>query len=1157
MGSTVKKSMLMRSCAFLAMPMLGVVAVPTAAVAQQITTSIAGQVANDSGAPISGATVVITDNRTGATRNTTTGADGRFSADNLTTGGPYSITATAEGFQGQTVEGVNTTLQGTTTLGFNLAAAGGEVGADTIVVTAARANISTLSTGPGTSFSEAVMETAPTFQRDVRDVIRLDPRVSLTRDDLSDQDRVSCLGGNDRGNAFTVDGILQNDIYGLNETGFSARTSTPIPYDAIRETQVNFAPFDVEYGQFTGCAINVVTRGGTNTFHGGGWFEVTGDDFNGTKAGDVTFKNEPDYRDKRWGVNLGGPIVKDKLFLFGAYEQSKSASTVESGPAGAGYPIELANVTAADFATFSNILSNTYGVNTIGLPSSLPFSNKRYFLRADAQLSDSTHFYATYQRIKEKAVFTDDYNTSNSTNPVITGLDNAYAKGSDGTFYSAGLLSQLTSNLSAELKYSRTKTVDVQDPLGGGEAQSDAPQTRFVVGVFNPTTGGYGALIAGPGFSRAANDLRSWINQYKATAKLDLGAHKLKGGIELNQAHLYNLFVQNATGTLQFRNLTDFANGVTANGTNTGSANGNTLYTGGANGAYGNFTASGDINDAAADFRRNLVSMYVQDDWHATDALDITAGLRVDMFSGDAPLNNSKYYDRYGIRNDVGFDQVPAVYMPRISATYRLGDFAIFGAPKVRAGFGVFSGGDPLVWFGNAFQNSGSRFGFASKSTSNCGAAALDVVDASGNFTGFPTCVVNAAAASARSGDAKVNSVDPDIKMPTVNRFNVGFESRLNFGPEVLNNWRFNADFIYSKYKNPFTMVDLAQAPDARLGLNGATIDGRPIYRGIDLLRAGCNATLVSHDPTPVYENLTAACFTTSRDDELMLTNADGYRGWIASFLLSKNFNRGVFTSGGNVFVNLGYAYSDVQDRRNMYNSTAGSNYDTTAAFDRQNPDASNGFYMTRHNISLSTTFKERFFGDNDTTFGMSFIARSGRPYSLTFTGGGDFNVTNSGFENALAYIPTGVNDPNLSPSSNPTAVASYVDFINKIGCAKDYRGKSIARNTCFNDWYYDMDLRLAQEIPGPMGMFSGRNDKIEVYAMMDNFLNFLNHNWNVFRRREFAGRQDVVDLANPGVDSQGRYIISAFDPNAYDVDNQVKLSSSLWRVKVGVKYNF
>ena len=175
------------------------------------------------------------------------------------------------------------------------------------------------------------------FNRDVRDIIRIDPRVSLDRDDGgSGADRISCLGGNDRGNAFTVDGISQGDIYGLNDTGFSSRSSTPMPYDAVRETQVQFAPFDVEYGKFTGCAINVVTKSGANEFHGGAFFEYSDNGLRGnTVDGRPVAPIEPD---KRWGVSLGGPIIQDRLFFFGAYEHQEAGQSQDDGPAGAGYP---------------------------------------------------------------------------------------------------------------------------------------------------------------------------------------------------------------------------------------------------------------------------------------------------------------------------------------------------------------------------------------------------------------------------------------------------------------------------------------------------------------------------------------------------------------------------------------------------------------------------------------------------------------------------------------------------------------------------------------------------------------------------------------------------------------------------------------------------
>src|SRR3546814_19716130 len=127
-----------------------------------------------------------------------------------------------------------------------------------------------------------------------------------------------------------------------------------------------------------------------------------------------------------------------------------------------------------------------------------------------------------------------------------------------------------------------------------------------------------------------------------------------------------------------------------------------------------------------------------------------------------------------------------------------------------------------------------------------------------------------------------------------------------------------------------------------------------------------------------------------------------------------------------------------------MYNSTAGSNYDRTAAFDRQNPAASRSFFSSKHNITTRLGFREEFFEDLSTRFAVSFVARSGRPYSLTFTGGGVFNDTASGFENALLYLPTGVNDPNVSPDSDMTAVQELVAFASGPGFHKKETGRTI-----------------------------------------------------------------------------------------------------------------
>ena len=265
-----------------------------------------------------------------------------------------------------------------------------------------------------------------------------------------------------------------------------------------------------------------------------------------------------------------------------------------------------------------------------------------------------------------------------------------------------------------------------------------------------------------------------------------------------------------------------------------------------------------------------------------------------------------------------------------------------------------------------------------------------------------------------------------------------------------------------------------------------------------------------------------------------------------------------------------------------MFNSTAGSNYDLTAAFDRQNPDVSRGFYGSRHNFTFSGSMAEQFMEDLDTRLSFTFVARSGRPYSLTSTGGAVFNDSVSGNSNALMYLPTGRTDPNIAPVgvgagfSNGAAVDALVAFANDLNCARRFVGRSIERNTCSNDWYYDLDLSISQELPGPGRLFGIGNmhDTIKLYAMFDNFLNFLDSGWNIQRRRNFSGMQEIANIS--GVDAQGRYIISNSNPinvdtncaddnptsptcgtSQFNRDNFINVSGSVWRIKIGVSYEF
>ena len=1140
------------------------VVLPAPLAAQQITSGIEGTVSAADGAPLAGATVVVTDTRTGQSRTLNTDNDGSFRAGSLVPGGPYTVTTTAAGYEGQSVEDQFITVSGNTSFDFELASSTIASDDNVIIVTAQRAGVSQLAVGPGTAFDTATLEAFPSISRDVRDIIRIDPRVSLDRD--NEVDRISCLGGNDRSNTFTVDGIVQADVFGLNGTPFASRNSLPLPFDVIRETSVEFAPFDVEYSDFTGCLVNVVTKSGENQFHGSAFFTFRNEDLRGNSIDGADFIPAA-FEEKRWGATLGGPIVPDRLFFYAGYEETDLGDTNDFGPSGAGFPNEATFVTQADFDRFSQIAQSQYGQEVGEYPRSLPESSVRYFGRLDAYLTEDQRLEATYQRLEETNVESDFGGDS------LTGLNSFEDEGTISDYYSVRLYSNWSDKISTELRLSRADVADVQGPVGGGEAQSDNPIVRLNVGVTGPN-GDNGILSTGPGIFRSANALNSNVDQGRFQMNIDGGDHQFKIGAEVNDLSVFNLFAVNATGSLYFANLDDFADGILTTGT-TFFPDADEIVAGESYGGDINATPSGDINEAAATFKRTIYSVYAQDEFQATDQLSLLAGLRVQWYDGDAPRYNPAFQQRIGFSNANPFSKLDPVILPRAAATYQLDNDGFFSNTSVTGGIGLFAGGDPVVFFSNAFSNNGFSTGLGT--TVSCGDTPTNVL-VDGQFTGFPACATAAGSAQAAAGQADTQSTSPDFDVPTVMRINAGLATRFGTETGFFGNWNLNLDYIYSKFIDPVNFVDLVQAPNASRGVNGFTVDGRPIYQALDVNFPGCNASLNFPGGTPpTYNNLSPDCFvnsdtgrTAGQDDFIQLTNGESYESHVASIALSKNFDGGVITDGGRTFLSLGYAFTDSNNFRNAGSSTATSNYDVTAAFDRQNPAISTSNFETRHNFTAAINFREEFFGDYGTQLGLFFNARSGRPYSLTFDGGGAFSDSSSGNDNALLYIPTGINDPNLSPLSDAGAVGQLLEFLNTTDTqCKFTPGQTVTRNSCENDWYFDLDMRLSQELPFLGSLTGVADDRIELFADFDNFLNLIDDSANVFRRRGgFQQTLDVAGLARNGVDDDGRYIIESFNQNYMPTDNDpatadyggsntVSTSSSVWRIQVGVRYEF
>jgi len=175
--------------------------------------------------------------------------------------------------------------------------------------------------------------------------VAIGPSTTFSFDDIQNLpsifvDAVTCVGANPRFNSLTVDGVKKNDNFGLNSNGYPTERM-PFPFDAIENVSLELSPYDVQYGGFTACNINAVTRSGTNEFKGRAWFSYGDSDLTGDKLeGDSIPLGK--FDETRWGFSVGGPIIKDKLFFFAAYEKSDGANIFDRCPGdeSCGRPVE-------------------------------------------------------------------------------------------------------------------------------------------------------------------------------------------------------------------------------------------------------------------------------------------------------------------------------------------------------------------------------------------------------------------------------------------------------------------------------------------------------------------------------------------------------------------------------------------------------------------------------------------------------------------------------------------------------------------------------------------------------------------------------------------------------------------------------------------------
>src|SRR5437667_395978 len=281
--------------------------------AQGVTTAaVAGVVTDAGGGALDGARVVAVHGPSGTTYAALTRADGRFTIPGMRVGGPYRVSASRVGYRQEVQNGVTVTLGVTSDLQFRLAQASVQLEPVTVVTTTG-AVFSAGRTGAATTVSTDQLAHLPTISRRVEDLLRLTPQYSPMSFGFS------FAGQDNRLNNMTIDGSYFNNSFGLAGQPGDRTGVSPISLDALEQLQVNIAPYDVRQGNFVGAGINMVTKSGTNEYTGSMFFNTRNNDFVGTHAGPNTF-NPGTFKYHDIGVDLGGPIIKNRLFFFGSFE---------------------------------------------------------------------------------------------------------------------------------------------------------------------------------------------------------------------------------------------------------------------------------------------------------------------------------------------------------------------------------------------------------------------------------------------------------------------------------------------------------------------------------------------------------------------------------------------------------------------------------------------------------------------------------------------------------------------------------------------------------------------------------------------------------------------------------------------------------------------
>ena len=1008
---------------------------------QGVTTGVvAGIVVDSQGGVVPGVTVIAIHQPSGTTYEGITQADGRFFIPGMRVGGPYKVTASLPGFGTEAMDSVNVTLGGATDLSFTLKVA---AVSETVTVTAT-AEFSSTRTGAATSLSREELATLPTTRGQISDVVRMTPQSS---------GNMSFAGQDNRLNNITVDGSYFNNSFGLRATPGDTSGVAPISLEAIEQVQVSVAPFDVRQGNFVGAGVNTVTRSGTNQYRGSFYHRIRNEDFVGTEAYGNTV-NPGTFNVRNTGGWAGGPILKNRLFAFGNYEDELDTRPINTLVANTGQPVggSITRVKASDLDTLSAFLASKFNYTTgpySGIPDETPA--KRFLLRNDFNLNNSN-----------KISFRFNYLDSLTDVPLSTSssLGVGRQSGSGTNFLSFQNSNyQIMENIRSGIGEwnSIFRGNKSNNLIVGYTSQDESRNSRGTMFPFVDILDGAGVAYTSFGFEPFTpnNELRYWTFQLQDNFTWFTAKHSFTVGGSYERYRSENVFYPGSQSVYVYNTLADFytdANDYLANPNRAVSPVTLRRF----QVRYNNIPGQ---EKPIQPLEVQYSGAYAQDEWRPGKNLTVTAGVRMDIpVFGDTAYPNANvdaltFRDETGAAVQYSSGKLPdakPLWSPRVGFNW---DVRADQTTQLRGGTGVFTGRPAYVWISNQIGNTGVLTGFDQFDNTT-------IRPFNPNPDRYkPTSVTGAPAASV---DLAVTA--ENFKFPQVWRTNLALDRKLPW------NMVGTVEYLYNRDVNGVYYIN-ANLPGAQSAFTG--VDTRPRW----------TSNRINNTPGNQVTNA------------IVLKNQDIGRSWNIATTLTKNTTFGLNLKGA-------YSYGESKNTVDPGSIASGSFTNNPHSGDPNNPGLAFSSNSPGHRLFLRASFVRQYFNFGATAVSFYWETRTIGNTSYVFAG--DMNGDGA-TNNDLIYVPRDQSEMNFLQFTSggrtftPAEQAAAFDaYINQDEYLSARRGQYAQRGAVFLPRVTRADLSVSQDV---FGRLKGGRHAGQIRIDILNVGNLINHDWGVSQR--------------------------------------------------------